>query len=186
MSVLPEIQTWQIPRLAGYEARSIGAGYSGEAAAIALSLVVAPRAFPRRGVTKSGAPFQNFASYFDEMSRLRRTYAYAAGNKGYGVTGVKNSGASLLNRTWHKGTFPNKMQSVRHHLRRHGKNRSASHYTQDAMNFFRKNRHLGQDMLLLDGSPGIMIKTKIRVQGQKTQRVGGFWTQDGRLVTFWD
>lgn len=37
------------PGLAGYEARSIGAGYSGEAAAIALSLVVAPRAMPRRG-----------------------------------------------------------------------------------------------------------------------------------------
>lgn len=87
---------------------------------------------------------------------------------------------------WHQGTFPNRMQSVRYHLAKHGKGRTAQQYTQDAMDFFQKNKHLGQKVTLKDGTPGIKIQTKIKIPGQKTQRIGGYWTQDGKLVTFWD
>jgi len=78
------------------------------------------------------------------------------------------------------------MQSVRYHLAKHGKGRTAQQYTQDAMEFFQKNKHLGQKVTLKDGTAGIKIQTKIKIPGQKTQRIGGYWTQDGKLVTFWD
>ncbi|MEM7365831.1 MAG: polymorphic toxin-type HINT domain-containing protein, partial [Pseudomonadota bacterium] len=94
--------------------------------------------------------------------------------------------ARYLNQTWHKGTFPNKTQSVRYHLDKHGKGRTAGEYTRDAMDFFERNKHLAKNVTLKDGTPGIKIQTKVKVAGQKTQRVGGYWTQDGKLVTFWD
>ncbi|GIW99630.1 MAG: hypothetical protein KatS3mg111_2963 [Pirellulaceae bacterium] len=87
---------------------------------------------------------------------------------------------------WHQGTFPNRMQSVRYHLAKHGKGRTAQQYTEDAMDFFHKNKHLGQKVTLKDGTPGIKIQTKIKIPGQKTRRIGGYWTHDGKLVTFWD
>ena len=94
--------------------------------------------------------------------------------------------AKYLADNWHKGTFPNRMQSVRYHLAKHGKGRSAQRYTQDAMDFFQKNQHLGQKVVLKDGTPGIKIQKKIAIPGQKTQRHGGYWTHSGKLVTFWD
>jgi len=54
------------------------------------------------------------------------------------------------------------------------------------MDFFQKNRQLGQEVILKDGTAGIKIQMKVSVPGQKTQKIGGYWTSDGRLVTFWD
>ncbi len=88
-------------------------------------------------------------------------------------------------KNWYKGTFPNKTQSISYHLAKHGKGRTARQYTQDAMNFFNKNKGLGQNVILKDGTQGIKIQTKQIING-KTHRVGGHWTKDGRLVTFWD
>ena len=65
------------------------------------------------------------------------------------------------------------------------KGRTASQYTQDAMNFFNKNKAFGQNMILKDGTQGIKIQTKQIING-KTRRVGGYWTRDGRMITFWD
>jgi hypothetical protein len=90
-----------------------------------------------------------------------------------------------LNASWHKGTFPNKLQSVEYHLAKHGKGRSATQYTKDAMNFFEKNKQFGKSVTLSDGTAGIKIQTKVKVDG-KTQNVGGYWTNEGKLVTFWD
>jgi len=109
--------------------------------------------------------------------RLRAEAAESAAPKGAG---------KYLADNWHQGTFPNRMQSVRYHLAKHGKGRTAQQYTQDAMEFFQKNKHLGQKVTLKDGTAGIKIQTKIKIPGQKTQRIGGYWTQDGKLVTFWD
>jgi hypothetical protein len=99
---------------------------------------------------------------------------------------ARGSGAGkYLLQNWHKGTFPNRTQSVSYHLAKHGKGRTATQYTQDAMNFFNKNKGLGQNVILKDGTQGIIIQTKQIING-KTRRVGGYWTRDGRLVTFWD
>jgi len=88
---------------------------------------------------------------------------------------------------WHKATFPNKYQSISYHLAKHGKGRSAIQYTRDAMDFYQKNKHLGKPVTLKDGTSGIVIKfkTKDPVTG-KTLKTGGFWTDTGKLVTFWD
>ncbi|MBX3435034.1 MAG: hypothetical protein KF847_17085 [Pirellulales bacterium] len=99
---------------------------------------------------------------------------------------VGSANARYLADNWHQGTFPNRTQSVSYHLAKHGKGRSATEYTRDAMDFFQKNRHLGQEVILKDGTAGIKIQTKISMPGQKTQKIGGYWTSDGRLVTFWD
>jgi hypothetical protein len=53
------------------------------------------------------------------------------------------------------------------------------------MDFFKQNKNLGQSVVLKDGTAGIKIQVKTRVGG-KTQKIGGYWTKDGRLVTFWD
>ena len=100
--------------------------------------------------------------------------------------GVGSANGRYLADNWHQGTFPNRTQTVSYHLAKHGKGRSATEYTRDAMDFFQKNRHLGQDVILRDGSAGIKIQTKVSMPGQKTQKIGGYWTSDGRLVTFWD
>lgn len=100
------------------------------------------------------------------------------------VAANKSAGQYLFE-TWHQGTFPNRAQSVAYHLERHGKGRSATEYTRDAMSFFERNKHLGEQITLKDGSSGIRIQTKQIVDG-KVQRTGGYWTSDGKLVTFWD
>ena len=108
-------------------------------------------------------------------------------------TGVAANGADeafsagrYLKDTWYKSTFPNRTQSVQYHLAKHGKGRTAVQYTQDAMDFFAQNRSLGQSVILRDGTAGIKIATKQPRPGGGVQRVGGYWTSDGRLVTYWD
>jgi hypothetical protein len=88
--------------------------------------------------------------------------------------------------SWHQATFPNRMQSDRYHLAKHGKGRTARQYTRDAMEFFEKSKQRGKEVILKDGTRGIKIQTKIKIPGQKTRRIGGYWTESGRLVTYWD
>ena len=95
------------------------------------------------------------------------------------------SAGKYLSNSWHKGTFPNKMQSVKYHLGKHGAGRTATQYTKDAQSFFQANKHLGKEVILKDGTHGIKIQTKQIING-KTHRVGGYWTKDRRIVTFWD
>jgi len=84
-----------------------------------------------------------------------------------------------LERTWYKSTFPTTMASVRYHTKKHGNGRSSVEYTEDAMKFYKRYKHLGKPVVLHDGknTPGIKIKRK---------QAGGYWTSDGRLVTYWD
>lgn len=77
--------------------------------------------------------------------------------KGLRAAKTSKSGGEFLFNTWHKGTFANRTQSVMYHLGKHGKGRTAVQYTQDAMNFFNKNKGLGQNVILKDGTQGIKI-----------------------------
>ncbi len=100
---------------------------------------------------------------------------------------LSESGAGrYLADTWHQGTFPNRTQSVRYHVLKHGKGRTARQYTRDAMEFFQANRHLGERVILKDGTPGIKISIKVTTPEGTVKRIGGYWTEDGKLVTFWD
>lgn len=82
---------------------------------------------------------------------------------------------------WHKGTFNSAIDSMEYHLAKHGNGRTIEQYTNDAMNFYNKNKHLGKEVQLKDGSFGIKIET---ISGNN--KVGGYWTNDGKIVTFWD
>jgi hypothetical protein len=102
--------------------------------------------------------------------------------KGAADDGARLATGRFLSDSWHRATFPNKMQSVRYHWQKHvrdqGINKSFREYTQDAVDVFRQHRWAGQQITLKDGTPGLRIKTG---KGQP----GGIYTPDGRVVTFW-
>jgi|GEM_PF-3014123 uncharacterized protein YukE len=97
-----------------------------------------------------------------------------------------NSEETYLHKTWHKGRSSYINQSIQYHVAKHGKGKTAVEYTRAAMDFFEKHKHLGEEVVLNDGTPGIKIRTKFKVQNKKTKSIGGYWTKDGKLVTFWD
>lgn len=97
-----------------------------------------------------------------------------------------SEGSQFLYDNYHRGTGPSKSQSLIRHIAKHGKGRSAVKYVQDSMDFFQKNKHLAQPYTLMDGTAGLVIKTKGVDALGKVVKVGGFWTADGKLVTFWD
>ena len=82
---------------------------------------------------------------------------------------------------WYKGTFDSAINSMKYHLTKHGKGRTIEQYTNDAMNFYNKKKHLGEKIILKDGIVGIKIQT-----GVGKNKIGGYWTNDGKIVTFWD
>lgn len=96
------------------------------------------------------------------------------------------SAGKYLNDSWYKSTFPNRTQSVQYHLAKHGNGRTAVEYTRDAMDFFAQNQSLGKAVILRDGTAGIKIASKQPLPGGGVQKVGGYWTSEGRLVTYWD
>ena len=61
------------------------------------------------------------------------------------------------------------------------KGRTIEQYTQDAINFYNANKSLAVPVVLKDGTEGVKIQT-----GTGKNKVGGYWTKDGRVVTFWD
>lgn len=58
----------------------------------------------------------------------------------------------------------------------------------DAQTSFAQNRGLATQVTLRDGTAGLRmrIQTKVPVVGGGTRNVGGYWTTDDLLVTFWD
>jgi tetratricopeptide (TPR) repeat protein len=82
---------------------------------------------------------------------------------------------------WHKGTFNSSIDSMGYHLTKHGKGRTIEQYTNDAMKFYNKNKYLGEKIILKDGTMGIKIQT-----GAGKNKVGGYWSYDGKIITFWD
>ena len=54
-------------------------------------------------------------------------------------------------------------------------------YTDQALEFYDSNKNLGQMVTLRAGTQGPKIQT-----GSGVSKVGGYWTNDGRIVTFWD
>jgi hypothetical protein len=60
-------------------------------------------------------------------------------------------------------------------------------YTQATQSFFQKNKHLGNKVILKDGTSGIKIRLKSKDPATgKSISIGGYWTDTGALVTFWE
>lgn len=94
---------------------------------------------------------------------------------------VNVKGGSKTSEQWYKSTFDTVEDSMEYHLSKHGKGRTIEEYTKDAMDFYNQNKHLGEEVILKDGTEAIKIQT-----GTGKNKVGGYWTKDGKLVTFWD
>jgi hypothetical protein len=90
-----------------------------------------------------------------------------------------------LRDSWHRSTFETPEASLAKHLQKHGGGRTPLEYTWDARRFFVTHRELAVPVELEDGSPGLRIKFKMSVNG-KNRGVGGYWTAEGRAVTFFD
>lgn len=78
---------------------------------------------------------------------------------------------------WYKSTFNTATDFLNYHVKEHGLGRTAGQYTDDALKFFNENKNKAQSVTLRDGSPGLKIEA-----GNK----GGYYTPDGKVVTYWD
>jgi RHS repeat-associated protein len=100
------------------------------------------------------------------------------GSKGSGLlkTGGKVSTQKFIEKHWAKGTLGRAEKSAAFHLSKHGNGRNIQQYTKDAMEFFRQNR--GNAIIRPDktGNPAYHIPGY----------PGGWWTLDGKIITFWD
>lgn len=82
---------------------------------------------------------------------------------------------------WHKGTFSTARKSIKYHKNKHGKGRDVDGYTEDAMKFYDSHKSSGVKTTLKDGTEGVKIQI-----GKGKNKQGGYWTNDGKLVTYWD
>ena len=103
---------------------------------------------------------------------------------GVAVAGVATAsaaaekGAEFLLSNWYRSTFFSTSGTVAYHWMKHAQRygKTAVEYTKDAVDFFQKNQQLGKPATLGDGTVGVLIRTK---------GPGGYFTPDGRVVTFW-
>ena len=95
-----------------------------------------------------------------------------AGKTGNLTNKIKNN--------WYKSTFNNIKKSFDYHYGKHvvkeGMDKTKRQYVNDALNFFKQNKNLGEGKQLGDGTMGIKIKNG---------KQGGIYTKDGKPVSFW-
>jgi RHS repeat-associated protein len=142
-----------------------------------------------QGAITAWSAYDTYTSLKKDPSRqnqLHHAQGMAVGGRGAkAITkGTVKHGPKYSTKTynqWYQGTFKNKTESIDYHIRMHGNGRTPEQYTQAAMSFFSKNKHLAQEITLSTGKKGYKIQT-----GTGKNKVGGFWTKDGKIVTFWD
>lgn len=79
---------------------------------------------------------------------------------------------------WAKGTFGNVVDSIEYHFSKHGGGRSLQEYTDDAVRFFEQNKGQAQwGRWNPNWEPSFRLKIGDR---------GGYFTGDGRVLTYWD
>jgi len=79
---------------------------------------------------------------------------------------------------WAKGTFGNVVDSLEYHFGKHGAGRTLQQYTDDAAKFFQQNKGQAQ---WGKWNPNWEPAYRLKVGGQ-----GGYFTGDGKILTFWD
>jgi RHS repeat-associated protein len=94
---------------------------------------------------------------------------------------VSSSGSAVessLASRWAQGTFGNVVKSMEYHFAKHGAGRTLKQYTDDAAAFFAKNKGQAQ---WGTWNPKWAPSYRLKV-GDK----GGYFTSDGRILTYWD
>lgn len=77
---------------------------------------------------------------------------------------------------WYKSTFNSSEDSLQYHLSKHGNGSTAEQYTNDALNLFQGKNDIMEKTILKDGTEGVKIKFGSQ---------GGYFTPDGKIVTYW-
>lgn len=111
-----------------------------------------------------------------DYSFASRSTDEGARSRGRPAEGTQQKADVPAKEQWHKGTFDSVDESIEYHLQKHGKGRSLEEYTNAAMRFFRVNRDKARQVVLKDGTKGLQLRGD----------TGGYWTENGKLVTFWD
>jgi hypothetical protein len=101
------------------------------------------------------------------------------------LNSARRASPDILEKVY-QGTFESSEKALAYHLMKHGNGRTAEKYIDDATAFFIKNRNLAEPTILQSGSKGFSIKTKGTDINGNVKRIGGFFTEDGKVVTFWD
>ncbi len=91
------------------------------------------------------------------------------------------NGLGTAKNYWHGSTSGLIDDAVAYHYQKQvlnqGIKKSVVEYTEDALKTFRENKHLGKEVILQDGTKGILIR--------RPGLPGGYFTPDGKVVTFW-
>lgn len=87
--------------------------------------------------------------------------------------------AAAVSQHWYRSTSNTAVASVKYHWQTHAQRFgiSVDKYTQDALAFFQAHRGEAVVRTLNDGTQGLLIRT--------AAGPGGYFTSDGRIVTFW-
>lgn len=129
--------------------------------------------YPVEGVAGYHAPkSQNYASNVSNKPSGKST----KNKKPQSRTKEKSNENTFLEKHWYKSSFPTVKDSVKYHVKKHGNGRNATQYTKDGIAFYQKNKHKRKNVTLHDGTPGYKIENG---------KAGGYWTREGKLVTYW-
>lgn len=81
---------------------------------------------------------------------------------------------------WDRATFPTVEACARYHWEKHAAylGKTPEEYTKDAIQFFSANRPNARPLRLKDGEQGYVIRTG-------PGGPGGYFTSDGKIVSFW-
>ena len=101
-------------------------------------------------------------------------------------TSFSKLSSTYLKENWYQSTFGDLESTVKYHTIKHGKGRSPEEYTRSAAKFFSENSSQAVEVVLRDGTTGLKIKIKQRDLNGKVKYVGGYFTKDGKIVTFFD
>jgi RHS repeat-associated protein len=126
---------------------------------------------------------KQFASNYAQTLMLTAVTGPGGAASGLTTLGLNQSagtGGRFLFQSWYRATFPNRLQSLLYHWRKHGRaaGKTFEQYTRDAVDFFNQNKSLATQVTLKDGTPGLLIRLG---KGQP----GGYFKPTGEVVTFW-
>ena len=80
-------------------------------------------------------------------------------------------------KAWDKGTFPTKLDSILYHFGKHGNGRTLAQYTADALAIWNANKGAAT---WGTWNPKWAPSWRLKMPPQ-----GGYFTGDGRILTFW-
>lgn len=128
------------------------------------------------GAKQNNYAVKSISAYTPKKSHSKNSHKNYQKKSQKSISYRSNRGVNYLNRTWDKGTFSHPLASVQYHTGKHGNGRTPLQYTNDAMSFYKKNQDKKRVVTRHD-------QKVIKIQNGKK---GGYWTKNGKLLTYWD